>query len=142
MKFKNKIIKEWDLTNVVETLPAKTYWELQKENGWNFQDKGDRTINKTTGKKVSASEQCCYFIKHLPMHNLITERKYDFDVAGVRADESRARLNAGKRDGVFYFASSWNLFRVNPILFWTNSMVIDYVKEKIFLITKYMIRNY
>ncbi|ACA47076.1 phosphoadenosine phosphosulfate reductase family protein [Clostridium botulinum] len=130
IKFKNEIIKEWDLTNVVETLPAKTYWELQKENGWNFQDKGDRTINKTTGKKVSASEQCCYFIKHLPMHNLITERKYDSDVAGVRADESRARLNAGKRDGVFYFASSWNLFRVNPILFWTNSMVIDYVKEK------------
>lgn len=75
------------------------------------------------------------------MHNLITERKYDSDVAGVRADESRARLNAGKRDGVFYFASSWNLFRVNPILFWTNSMVIDYVKEKIFHITKYMIRN-
>ncbi len=52
IKFKNKIIKEWDLTNIVETLPAKTYWELQKENGWNFQDKGDRTINKITGKRL------------------------------------------------------------------------------------------
>lgn len=130
--FKNKIIKEWDLKNIVETLPVKSYWNIQKEVGWNFQDKGDRTVNKTTGKKSSASEQCCRQIKHEPMYNIIKERGYDSDFSGLRADESRVRLNASKRDGVYYYTKSFKLFKINPIVFWTNKMSEDYrVDQKI-----------
>lgn len=130
IQFKNKIIKEWDLKNIIETLPVKDFWKLKEENGWNWQDKGDRNVNNINGKKASASEQCCYYIKHLPMYNLISEKGYDADISGLRADESRQRVNAGKRDGVFYFAKTWDLFKVNPLLFWTNEMVWEYVQDE------------
>lgn len=48
---------------------------------------------------------------------------------GLRAAESLARLKQSKRDNVIYYAKSWKSIRVNPITFFTDEYVWDYVKK-------------
>jgi len=99
-----------------------SYWSLVDENGFNFERKGKRQNN------VNRSEKCCMELKHIPFLNAIKEKHWNINFAGLRADESRARELAAKRDGPIYFAKSWNLFRVNPIIFWTDEDVWQYTK--------------
>lgn len=129
IKYKNQICSEWDLDNkVIETKPVETYWDLQKKNGWNFDRKGDRRNGK------SNSEDCCNKIKHIPMYNQINQfisegNPMQINMTGLRADESRAREQAIKRDNVVYFSKSWKTIRVNPIAFFSDEMVWEYQKK-------------
>lgn len=129
IKFRNKMIKKWNLENrITITKPVKSYWELQKTNGWNWERKGDRRNG------ISASEQCCYYIKHLPMYNFIDkliEDKNPMEVnfTGLRAGESRQRSQQVLRDNVVYYAKSWKSLKVSPIAFFTDEMIWEYVKK-------------
>lgn len=129
IKYKKKICSEWNLNNkLIETKPIKTYWELQKSNGWNHERKGDRRNGK------SNSEECCSSIKHKPMYNLIDKLIEDgnpmqVNYTGLRAEESRARMQSIKRDSVIYYSKSWKTIRVNPISFFSNKMVWEYVRK-------------
>lgn len=130
IKYKKKISELWNLNDkIVETKPIESYWELLSKNGWNFERKGDRR-----GKGKSNSEECCNKIKHIPMYNVIDKFIEDgtpmqVNYTGLRAFESRARSQALKRDNVVYFAKSWKSIRVNPIGWYSNQMVWDYVKK-------------
>lgn len=99
-----------------------SYWSLVDDYGFNFERKGKRKSN------INRSEKCCMELKHIPFLNAIKEHGWNVNFAGLRADESRARELAAKRDGPIYFAKSWNLFRVNPIIFWTDDDVWQYTK--------------
>lgn len=129
IKFRNRMIKEWNLENrITITKPVKTYWELQELNGWNWERKGDRRNG------ISASEQCCYYIKHLPMYNfldkLIEENNpMEVNFTGLRAAESRQRSQQVLRDNVVYYAKSWKSLKVSPIAFFTDEMIWEYVKK-------------
>lgn len=105
-----------------------SYWDMVDDYGFNFERKGKRKEN-SVGLKTNRSEKCCNSLKHIPFMNAIKENDWNINFAGLRADESRARELAAKRDGPIYFATSWNLFRVNPIIFWTDSMVWEYTKS-------------
>jgi len=105
-----------------------SYWDMVDDYGFNFERKGKRKEN-SVGLKTNRSEKCCNGLKHIPFMNAIKENDWNINFAGLRADESRARELAAKRDGPIYFAKSWNLFRVNPIIFWTDSMVWEYTKK-------------
>jgi 3'-phosphoadenosine 5'-phosphosulfate sulfotransferase (PAPS reductase)/FAD synthetase len=107
----------------------ESYWKLVDEYGFNFDRKGDRREN-VVGSKVSLSETCCNLLKHKPFSEAVAEQGWNINFAGIRADESRARDLAAKRDGPLYFAQSWNLYRVNPIIHWTDSMVWEYTKKE------------
>lgn len=129
IKYKKQICAEWNLNDkLIETKPVETYWSLQERNGWNFQRKGDRRNGK------SNSEECCQKIKHQPMYNLIDKlltegNPMQVNYTGLRAEESRARMQAIKRDNVVYFSKAWKSIRVNPISFFSNEMVWEYVKK-------------
>ncbi|MBI9015020.1 MAG: phosphoadenosine phosphosulfate reductase family protein [Clostridiales bacterium] len=105
----------------------KSFWSLVDDFGFNFSRKGDRREN-AVGRKVSVSEMCCNLVKHIPFKEAVEHNNWNINFAGLRADESRARDLAAKRDGPIYHASSWNLFRVNPIIFWTDSHVWKYTR--------------
>ncbi|MBE0451581.1 MAG: phosphoadenosine phosphosulfate reductase family protein [Clostridia bacterium] len=107
----------------------ESYWNLVDEYGLNFDRKGSRVQNHA-GKKISVSEKCCTLLKHLPFKEAINEHHWNINFAGLRADESRARDLAAKRDGPIYYAKSWSLYRVNPIIFWTDEKVWEYTKLK------------
>ncbi len=106
----------------------KSFWSLVDEYGFNLNRKGDRREN-AAGKKISVSEKCCNLIKHVPFQESIKNNGWNINFAGLRAQESRARDLAAKRDGPLYFARSWNLFRVNPIIFWSDDMVWKFTKN-------------
>lgn len=123
-----RLKKEWNLEDkLIVTKPLKSYWDLLETNGWNWDRKGDR--REKNGSKKSNSEECCKFIKHLSFYKLIAENNYNINISGIRADESRARSQAGLRDGSVYYAKSWNMIRVNPILHFTDSYVWEYIKK-------------
>jgi 3'-phosphoadenosine 5'-phosphosulfate sulfotransferase (PAPS reductase)/FAD synthetase len=106
-----------------------SFWSLVDDFGFNFDRKGDRR-NNAAGKKISVSEMCCNLVKHIPFKEAVGQNKWNINFAGVRADESIQRELACKRDGPLYYASSWNLFRINPILHWTDEMVWEYTKSE------------
>ena len=125
MEFKNFLIEEWDLKDkLITTLPEMTMWEFNEEYGFNFEKKAGRS------KGQSNSEKCCYLMKHAPAMKAYKEHKIDTVMTGLRADESVNRLLAGLRDGVVYISTSWNVLKVNPILFWTDQMVWDFIKGR------------
>lgn len=127
-QLKKELEKELKL-NILETKPVETYWSLLKKNGWNFDRKGDRRA-KGNGTKKSNSEICCQKIKHEPFYNLIAQNNFNINISGLRADESRARQQSGLRDSAVYYAKTWNMIRVNPIIFFTNSLVWEYVHKR------------
>lgn len=75
------------------------------------------------------SEKCCNGLKHEPFKRLRTEYKFDLTIAGTRATESRQRYQAGIRDGEYYYAKTWNSYRLNPILHWTDEEVFKYLDK-------------
>lgn len=129
IKFKNNITELWDLSDkLIETKPVETYWELVDKQGWNFERKGDRRRGK------SNSEVCCDKIKHIPMYNQINKfinegNPMQVNFSGLRASESLAREKAIKRDSLVYLAKNWQSIRSNPISFYSESMVWEYVKK-------------
>lgn len=105
-----------------------SYWELVDNYGFNFERKGKRNAGEVKND-VNRSEKCCMELKHIPFKHSIDENKWDINFAGLRADESRARELAAKRDGPIYYAKSWNLYRINPIIFWSDSDVWEYTRN-------------
>jgi 3'-phosphoadenosine 5'-phosphosulfate sulfotransferase (PAPS reductase)/FAD synthetase len=128
-EIKKKIESEWGLSNkVIETMPKMTYWELLEIQGWNFEKKGSRK-EKEDGSKKSNSEVCCAKIKHVPFFELIAENSFHINITGLRADESRSRMQSGLRDGAIYYAKSFSMLRLNPIIFFTDNYVWDYISK-------------
>lgn len=128
-QLKKQMETEWNLADkLLMTEPEKTYWKLLSENGWNFEKKGSRKV-KADGSKKSNSEKCCYFIKHKPFYDLIAQNNFNINISGLRASESRTRQQQGLRDGAVYYAKSWSMLRVNPILFYTDEYVWEYVNK-------------
>lgn len=105
-----------------------SYWDLVDQYGFNFDRKGDRR-NKKPGKSTNMSELCCNVLKHLPFKKVSAKENWSINFAGLRADESRARELAIKRDGPLYYAKSWEQTRVNPIVHWTQEQVWEYIAK-------------
>ncbi len=130
IKYKNKMTEEWKLKEkLIETRPVETYWSILEKSGFNFQRKGDRN-----GKGANNSEECCNKIKHIPFKEKITMfekagNPMELDFSGLRALESRAREQQCKRDNLVYLAKTWKCIRVNPIAFFSDDMVWEYVEK-------------
>lgn len=124
LKYKKYISEKWKLNDkIIETKPVETYWSLKDKNGWNFNRKGDRRNGK------SNSEECCNKIKHKPFYDLIAKNNFSMNLSGLRAYESRSRLQSMLRDGIVYYAKTWHMIRLNPIGFFTEDMIWQYVKK-------------
>lgn len=128
-QYKNRLCSEWGLSDkLIETKPMETYWDITSRIGWNIERKGDRRNGRST------SEECCNKIKHIPMYNQISKfaqegRPMQVNFTGLRANESRAREQAVKRDNVVYFSKTWKAIKVNPIGFYSEEMVWKYVNK-------------
>lgn len=122
-----KLESEWGFKLLVAT-PTKPLKKIIKDHGGidesYFRRKGDRSIEGTP-----LSEKCCNGLKHEPFKRLRTEYKFDLTIAGTRATESRQRYQAGIRDGEYYYAKTWNSYRLNPILHWTDEEVFKYLDK-------------
>ncbi|QNR70450.1 phosphoadenosine phosphosulfate reductase family protein (plasmid) [Paenibacillus peoriae] len=127
--YQKQMTEQWNLRLVV-TKPKRTLKHIIDRNGGISDDyfvarKGDRRQGKPL------SEKCCATLKHEPMRRVLKEKKWDLMVVGLRADESRQRLQAGLRDGeYFYSVSEWKAFVCRPILWWKEKDIWDYVEKE------------
>lgn len=132
MEFKKALSDEWGLEKqLITTYPKDkfTFWDFVEEFGWNFERKGNRKAKNGHESKSSRSEICCKVLKHEPMLRAIRENRFDINFTGLRAEESRNRDQAGKRDGLIYLSKEWGCLRANPILPFTNEMVLEYEQK-------------
>lgn len=128
-QFQKYLTKLWNLRLTV-TKPKKTLKHIIKDNGGITDDyftarKGDRS----NGRPLS--EKCCGTLKHAPMKEITKEMNFDLLIVGLRADESRQRLQAGLRDGEYFYSSvEWSAFVCRPILWWKEKDVWEYVERE------------
>lgn len=127
--FKKQLLDLWDLHDeFIQLFSDTTLWDIVDEYGFNLDRKGSRTV-KSNGSKVSVSEICCKKIKHEPILELFNKGLFDCDISGLRGAESLARELASKRDGMVYYAKSWNLIRLNPIVHFSLNYVKSYIEK-------------
>lgn len=123
------LTKLWGL-HVIVTSPKKMLKTVIEENGgvtsdYFFTRKGDRR------KGRPLSEKCCGTLKHEPMKRAIKEYTWDLVINGLRADESRQRMQAGLRDGEFFYSiAEWKAFVCRPILWWKEEEIWEYVEQE------------
>ena len=129
-KFQRHITKLWNLRLIV-TKPKRTLKLIIKDHGGITDDYFTlRKSSRATGGKP-LSEKCCNTLKHLPMKQAMRNGKYDLIIVGLRADESRQRLQAALRDGeYFYSVKEWKSFVCRPIQWWRECDVWEYVEQK------------
>lgn len=120
---------EWNLRLIVGK-PKRTLKQVIDGNGgvtsdYFFAGKGSRKNGQPLGEK------CCNTLKHKPMELLIKENKWDCQINGLRADESKTRLKAGLRDGEFFYSRAmWKMYMVRPILWWVEEDLWNYVEQE------------
>lgn len=121
--------KEWDL-NLLITKPKIPLKKVIEKNGGI--DSSYFTARKGSRKNGQPlSEKCCGTLKHEPMRRAIKENSWDLVLNGVRADESRQRLQAGLRDGeYFYSKSEWKAYTCRPIMWFNDSDIWEYVEQE------------
>ncbi|MGG3986952.1 phosphoadenosine phosphosulfate reductase family protein [Bacillus smithii] len=128
-QYQKYITDLWNLRLTI-TKPKKTLKHIINDNGGITDDyftarKGDRR------KGRPLSEKCCGTLKHEPMKRITKEKEWDLIIVGLRADESRQRLQAGLRDGEFFYSSAeWKAFVCRPILWWKEKDIWDYVEQE------------
>lgn len=67
--------------------------------------------------------QCCNLRKVEPLNRVLKD--YDGWITGIRRDQAPTRANAQ----VFEFDAKFGIVKVNPLAFWTNEQVWDYIHE-------------
>jgi 3'-phosphoadenosine 5'-phosphosulfate sulfotransferase (PAPS reductase)/FAD synthetase len=128
-KYQRHLTELWNLRLVI-TKPKRTLKHIIEKNGGITSDyftarKGDRR----NGRPLS--EKCCGTLKHDPMKKITKEQKWDLLIVGLRGDESRQRMQAGLRDGEFFYSSGeWKALVCRPILWWNEKDVWDYVYQE------------
>jgi 3'-phosphoadenosine 5'-phosphosulfate sulfotransferase (PAPS reductase)/FAD synthetase len=144
-KYAKELTEQWKL-RLIETKPKKMLKQIIDDNGGITDDyfmarKGDRR------KGRPLSEKCCGTLKHEPMKRAIKEHNWDLVINGLRADESRQRMQAGLRDGEFFYSiAEWKALVCRPILWWTEEDLWNYVEQEQIpyndLYTKNLIQEY
>lgn len=114
-------VHEWAATwglNLIETRPMKNFWKCAAE--WGFPD-GHK------GGKTATAPHCCWFLKEKPMLDAIRAHGWEANFDGVTAVESQIRMFTARDKGTCYFKKHWKVKIVHPILYWTESEVLDFI---------------
>lgn len=127
-QFQKYITELWDLRLII-TKPKRTLKHIIERNGGITNDYfTSRKGKRSSGKPLS--EKCCNTLKHEPMIRAIKLHNWDLVIVGLRADESSQRLQAGLRDGEYFYSTyTWKSYVLRPILWWTEDNVWEYVEK-------------
>ena len=134
--YKKFLHDQWNLS-LIETKPIKPFWQCWKEYGpptvrrqyyhSYVNVKGERkrhTYQEKTGKPA-----CCWFCKDKPFLNVCKEHEIEANLVGLRCSESRARMYYGADFGQKHFAKRYNIWKINPILFWSSKELEKHFSE-------------
>lgn len=115
IKFKDQIADSWDLNLA----------ELRPEKGVNFfsihQRIVDEGLRRDDGRKHA--DICCDGLKKKPFKQWRTKLGIMRSFTGITASESRNRFTTACMKGTDYFALRDGLYKIHPILYWTEKEV-------------------
>jgi len=113
------------------TKPVKPFWDCIKEYGlptirraYYHMDRNRRSFQEKRGKPA-----CCWFCKDKPFLLWAKANNIKGTLTGLRACESRARQYYAADYGTEHFTKRQNMWKFNPILFWTTKQVKTYFLE-------------
>jgi phosphoadenosine phosphosulfate reductase len=122
MRLKEKVVNSWNL-NFHELYPAK---------GVTFYSINERIIKEhlrlDDGKKHS--NLCCDGLKERPFTLWAKKNKIGKNFTGVTASESRNRMWVACSKGMDYYNYRMGVWKVHPILYWTEEEVWNFTKDK------------
>jgi phosphoadenosine phosphosulfate reductase len=105
--------------------------ELRPEKGVTFYTVNDRIIkeslNMDNGKKHS--NICCYHIKEKPFTLWARALGVSKNYTGLTALESRNRFWTACQKGQEYYSWKMGVWKVHPILYWTEQEVWNFIKD-------------
>jgi len=123
--FIKQIAKDWDLNLITTSYYKKTFWDCVEQYG--FPEK-TKSHFKDRGKQYKA--KCCYYLKEMPMRLAIRENGWLGMFTGTTAVESQKRMFVAHQKGICYHTKHYNLCKINPILWWTQEEVWDFIRKE------------
>jgi len=122
IRFKNELVKTWNL-NIVEAKSDKwTFWTLVDKYGW-------PPLRGSWFGTGSKDIKCCYYLKEAPAFKVFKERGIELVFTGITAAESRNRMFLERNCGDYYFAKTQGLWKCHPIMSWSFDEVWQYIRE-------------
>lgn len=121
IKLKNTLVESWDLQ----------FSELHPDEGVTFWTINDRVINENLrmddGKKHA--NICCYGLKEKPFTLWARALGVKINFTGITAKESRNRMWTACSKGQEYYNKKMGVWKIHPILYWTEQEVWDFTKD-------------
>lgn len=125
IKFVDKTAREHNI-NLTVAKPEVTIWEIFKKYGF---PKARRVSNPEKGIRAIRTPKCCYYVKEKPLIKLKRELGVEAELTGLRASEAHVRMMSTALNGQFYFHQRYKVMRYNPIVYWTTSELLEFIKE-------------
>lgn len=122
MRLMRKFSDEWDLNiAVLRPAPGINFWKINERITRDH-------LRRDDGKKHS--NICCWHLKEKPFKLWRVERNINKCFTGITALESRNRLlNVACMKGTDYYNCKDGLYKIHPILYWTEQEVWDFTKD-------------
>lgn len=126
LAYRDRMLKEWNITNYVETKPIMSFWQCAKQYGYphpramGFQKAG----SKANGSK--RTPKCCQLLKEKPAKLFCRENKIELEFVGLQASESMTRRLSFFREGESFFSKTYKHQIVRPLMIWTDKDVWEY----------------
>ena len=121
IKFKNRLVREWNLNFLEAKSDEWTFWTLIDKYGW--------PPLRYDGKHGTRDIKCCYYLKEIPAFKALKARGIELVFTGITAGESRNRMMLERRCGDYYFAKTQGLWKCHPIMSWSRTEVWSYIRE-------------
>ena len=153
-KTKLKVIFENTLVEFPETIyfirKLTTLWnidliETRPIDGWTFRKilllKGPPKCRQTNKQGKQRTPLCCIYLKEKPAMNALKKHGIKCLLTGVTTAESETRGYlkrydhcGAEKDGLhftqfYYYSTTWNCWKFNPIMNWTEKEVFDIHKR-------------
>ena len=130
LAYRDRMLKEWNITNYEETKPLMSFWECAKIYGMPQTRK--QSFQRKKGDKDTP--MCCKMLKEKPAKIWRKENKIELEFVGLQAAESMSRRLSFLREGESFFSKTYKLQIVRPLMIWTDKDIWEY--HKLFNIPK------
>lgn len=121
-KYRDKILKLWDIKNYHENKPIKSFWQCVKEYGF-------PKYRQMAHQGKQRTPRCCYYCKEKPAQNFIKDNNVDLNFVGLQASESMVRRLSFFREGESFISKTYDCCIVRPLMIWRDKDIWDYHKK-------------
>lgn len=130
LAYRDRMLKEWNITNYVETVPKSTFFKLVEEYGYpKPRQMGTAKGGTVKSRGKSRSPKCCRVLKEEPAKLFHKENQIDCEFVGLQASESMVRRLSFLREGEAFDSVSYKCRIVRPIMIWNDKDIWQYQKE-------------